>query len=230
MNTPPDADTAAARSPRRLLALGAALLVVVGALVVLLLTVGGSDDDAPGTAASSSPAASTPAASTSAAATSAAPASDTVVPAADTPVPTGPTSDADSPPPSLTPVALDQPAAVGNGITARIVSLEPVEATAVGPGNVSGPALRVTVELTNGTAEAVSLAGVAVDLAAGPELVPASPVDDASAAPFAGTVAAGSTARGVYVFTIAEADRGDVTLSVGYEAGAPFLVFTGAAS
>jgi hypothetical protein len=127
-------------------------------------------------------------------------------------------------------VPLDQPAAVGDGVTARVVSLDAVDATGVGPGNVTGPALRVTVALTNGTADALPLGGVAVDLASGPELVPASPVNDPSAAPFSGTVAAGGTAQGVYVFSIAAADRADVTLSVGYEAGAPVLVFTGAAS
>ena len=127
-------------------------------------------------------------------------------------------------------MALDEPGAVGNGVTAEVVSLEAVDATGVGPGNVAGPALRVTLELTNGTAGTVSLGGVAVDLAAGPELVPASPVDDPSTAPFTGTVAAGGTARGVYVFSIAADDRDDVTLSVGYQAGAPLLVFTGAAS
>ncbi|MCZ2825179.1 MULTISPECIES: hypothetical protein [unclassified Modestobacter] len=165
-----------------------------------------------------------------AAPTSTAPASASVAPAADTPEPTGPTEEADEPPPSLSPVALDQTAAVGNGIGAEVVSLEGIAGTAIGPGNVSGPALRVTVRLTNGTAEPVSLGGVAVELAWGPELVPASPLDDVSAAPFQGSVPAGGTAEGVYVFSIAEGDRAEVTLSVGYQAGAPFLVFTGDAS
>jgi hypothetical protein len=48
--------------------------------------------------------------------------------------------------------------------------------------------------------------------------VPASPLDDPSAAPFAGTVAPGEHADGVYVFTIPEEDRGSVTVSVGYQA------------
>jgi hypothetical protein len=76
----------------------------------------------------------------------------------------------------------------------------------------------------------VALGGVAVDLAYGPELVPASPLGDASALPFSGTVEPGGTAEGVYVFSIAEADRAEITLSVGYQAGAPFLVFTGPAA
>jgi hypothetical protein len=219
--------TAVGRSSRRRLALGAVLLLVAAALVTLLLTVGDSDDVAGDAAASSSSAAPTSAAPTSAAPTSAAPA--TVVPAADTPEPTGPTADADEGPASLSPVALDQPAAVGNGITAEVVALDAIDGSAVGPGNVSGPALRATVRIHNGTDAPVALGGVAVDLASGPELVPASPLGDASAVPFSGTVEAGGTAEGVYVFSIAEAHRAEITLSVGYQAGAPFLVFTGAA-
>jgi hypothetical protein len=220
--------TVAGRSSRRRLAVGAVLLLVAAAVVTLLLTTGGSDDAAGDAAASSPSASATSAAPTSAAPTSAAP--ETVVPAAETPEPTGPTADANEGPPSLSPVALDQPAAVGNGITAEVVALDAIDGSAVGPGNVSGPALRATVRIVNGTDAPVALGGVAVDLAYGPELVPASPLGDASALPFSGTVEAGGTAEGVYVFSIAEADRDEITLSVGYQAGAPFLVFTGAAS
>ena len=220
MNAP--SDTPVVRSSRRRTAVAAVLGLLAAVLVVLALTTGGSDDE-PAGAAGATP-------SATSAAPSAAPTTVALAPAADTPAPTGPTTDADEPPASLAPVPLDQPAAVGDGVTARVVSLDAVDATGVGPGNVTGPALRVTVAMTNGTAGALPLGGVAVDLASGPELVPASPVNDPSAAPFSGTVAAGGTAQGVYVFSIAAADRADVTLSVGYEAGAPVLVFTGAAS
>ena len=221
MNVPSDTP----RPPRRRQALIAVLVVLAVALVTVALIRGGPADDGSGSATAPP---STPA--TTSAAPSAAPTSVALAPAADTPEPTGPTTDADEAPASLSPVALDQPAAVGNGVTAEVVSMEAIDATAVGPGNVDGPALRVTVQVTNGTASPVSLDGVSVDLASGPELVPASPVNDSSAAPFSGTVPAGGTAEGVYVFSISTTDRADVTLSVGYQAGAPFLVFTGAAS
>jgi hypothetical protein len=70
---------------------------------------------------------------------------------------------------------------------------------------------------------------VSVSLTSGPDGTPASPLDDPSRAPFAGTVDPGEDAEGVYVFTVPEGDRDVVTLTVGYRAGAPFLVFTGAA-
>lgn len=137
--------------------------------------------------------------------------------------------DVNQAPPSLAPVRLDAPAAEGNGIIARVVSTQAIEGSATGPGNVDGPALRVTVRITNGTAHPVPLDGVAVNLAYGRALTPASPLDDPSQAPFSGTVGPGASANGVYVFTIAVRDRASLTLTVGYQAGAPILVFTGSA-
>ncbi len=203
---------------RRLL-LGAAA-VLVAAVVAGLVRAFSGDDGAGATPPAAEP-------SATAAPT---PAEVELAPTAPTPEPTGPTSDADALPPSLPAVGLDQPAAVGNGITAMVSSLEAIDGTAQGPGNVTGPALRATVRITNGTAGPVSLDAVVVDLATGADLSPASPLDDPSQRPFSGTVAPGDTAEGVYVFTVPVDDRAAVTLSVGYQAGAPFLVFTGPAA
>ena len=210
--------------PRVLLAAAVAVLVVAGTTLALVLTGSG---DGPGAGAQ----AATPSATPSGVVVPTAPSvpDGTVVPAPPTPQPAGPTSNADALPPSLPAVPLDQPAAVGNGVTAVVSSLEAIEGTGQGPGNVAGPALRATVRITNGTAEPVSLDAVVVDLASGAARTPASPLDDPSALPFRGTVAPGGTAEGAYVFTVPVEDRAVVTLSVGYQAGAPFLVFTGSA-
>jgi hypothetical protein len=208
---------ASARTRRRraLATLAAAGLAAVLAAGLFL----GNGDDQPAPAAPGSTE-STPPAS--------APVTSTPAPSpAPTPTPTGPTSDVDELPPSLPAVALDEEADVGNGISAAIVSVEAIDGTATGPGNVAGPAVRVTVRLANGTAAPLSLDGVAVDLAHGSDLTPASPLDDPSARPFTGTVAAGDSADGVYVFSVDEQSRESVTVSVGYQAGAPFMVFTG---
>lgn len=201
---------------RRLIALGASLVLVV-AVVVLALVLGDGESPADTGAAPGAGSTTAPAAPPE------------LAPAPVTPEPAGPTEDATELPPSLAPVGFEEQAAVGNGITAEVVSMEAIEGTAQGPGNIAGPALRVTVRITNGTADPVSLDGVAVDLAHGTELVPASPLDDPSEAPFAGTVQPSGSAVGVYVFTVPADDRELVSLSVGYQAGAPFLVFTGAA-
>ncbi len=97
----------------------------------------------------------------------------------------------------------------------------------MGPGNIAGPALRVTVRVENGTAEPVALGGVAVNLAYGPDRTPASPLDDPSQHPFATMVEPGQSAEGVYVFTVPADARDQVHIEVGYEAGAPLLQFTG---
>lgn len=216
---------------RRRVWLGAAVAVVVVVLtVVSLLLSGGDDDRTPSAAAGETTASTTTAPPVVAAPTAPTPAPTPETTPETTPEPTGPTGDVDDPPPSRPAVALDAAAEVGDGVSASLVSLDAIEGTATGPGNIAGPALRITVRIENGTDEPVSLGGVVVDLASGRDLVPASPLDDPSAAPFAGTVAPGEHADGVYVFTIPEEDRGSVTVSVGYQAGAPLMVFTGSAS
>jgi hypothetical protein len=220
MNT--DLPTGAPTRSRRRRVLAALSALAVVALVVLAVVVlGRGDDRAAASGGSASPTTAAPAA-----ATAAAPALPAPLP---TPVPAGPTGTVDDAPPSLPPVALDQTAAAGDGITASLTSIEAIQGTATGPGNVSGPALRVTVRLTNGTAAPVALGGVSVDLASGNELTPASPLNDPSAAPFTGMVAPGHQAEGVYVFSIPAQSRDSVTVSVGYQAGAPIMVFTGSA-
>jgi hypothetical protein len=206
-------------SRRRLVVLATALVVaaVVAVVAVVAVLALRGDDDAGTSAAPADPSA--------AASTTAAPPE--LAPAPVTPQPAGPTEDATELPPSLTPVAFDEPAAVGNGITAEVVSLEAIDGTGQGAGNIAGPALRATIRITNGTAAPVSLDGVAVDLAYGEEQVPASPIDDPSSAPFAGSLQPSGSREGVYVFTVPADDRELVTLSVGYQAGAPFMVFTG---
>jgi hypothetical protein len=216
MNTPSHLSPAGSR--RRSLTLGSLLaLVVIGlvAVTALVFSGPGADRDTAAPEQTASPTSIAPPPALAAAPV--------------TPEPTGPTGDADELPPSLPAVALDQPAAVGNGITAEVASLEAIDGSGRGPGNVSGPALRATVRITNGTADPVSLEGVAVDLGHGPELMPASPLDDPSASPFSGVVQPSESAVGVYVFSVPADDRDVVRLSVGYQAGAPFLVFSGSA-
>jgi hypothetical protein len=199
-----------------LLALAVLLMVAVVAVGVLL----GHGDRTPSAAGSTSSPATT---------SGAVPVATDAPTPPPTPVPTGPTGDVDSPAASLPAVALDHRAAVGDGIIATIGSIDAIQGTGTGRGNVAGPALRVTVLLENGTKAAVSADAVTVGLASGSDLVPASPLDDPSAAPFTGMLQPGKQATGVYVFSIPENRRISVTVSVGYQAGAPIMVFQGSA-
>ncbi|MGY1751796.1 hypothetical protein [Blastococcus sp. SYSU D01042] len=205
---------------RRLLIAGTALaLAALVALVLVLGTRGGGEDG--GTEAAVEPT------------QTAAPSDEPTIegPAIPPPPvasgPAGQSVAADERPPNLPAVALDAPAATGDGVTGSLVSITAIDGSGVGRGNVAGPALRVTVRLTNGTDEAVPLEGVAVELTHGTDAVPASPLDDPSASPFGGTLDAGATAEAVYVFSVPADDRRDVSVAVGYRPGAPFMVFRG---
>ncbi|MCZ2830217.1 hypothetical protein O2W14_15375 [Modestobacter sp. VKM Ac-2986] len=222
---PAGPDPVTGRPGRRRLALAAAATALVAA-VVAAVTLGGGGS-APSAAGADATPTGTAATSSAPAAGSAAPTSEAPPPSPQTPTPTGPTSDADEGPPELPAVPLDAPATVGNGVVAALPRIESIDASANGPGNIAGPALRVTVQVTNGTAEPVSLGGVATNLYLGPDRTPASPVEDPSQAPFTGTVAPGASATGVYVFSVPVDARSAVTVEVGYEAGAPLLQFTG---
>jgi hypothetical protein len=202
---------------------GALAAVLVLAVVVLGLVLSGTGADGGDEAAAGTTTPAAPSSSTAPSTTTAPPAPPTVP---EQPVPN---ADPAALPPSLAPVAFDEEAAGADGVTARVVSLDAVRGTAEGAGNIAGPALRVTVRLVNGTAAPIDLGLVSVTMTSGVDATPASPLDDPTRAPFGGTLEPGGTAEGVYFFTVPERERDLVTLTVGYRAGTPFLVFTGAA-
>jgi hypothetical protein len=196
---------------RGVLLIGAAVVLVV-AIVALVLVLNRDN----GTSNASATASTSTARDTS------------VIPNPPTPTPTGPTENVDALPSAAAEVPLDSPAAVGNGVVATLTKIEAIQGTANGPGNVAGPAIRVTVHVENGTSAPITLAGAAINMYYGADDSPASPLDDASARPFGiDMIAPGDSADGVYVFTVPEYQRDKVTVEVGYEAGAPLLLFSG---
>ncbi|MCZ2804096.1 hypothetical protein O2W18_03170 [Modestobacter sp. VKM Ac-2983] len=215
---------------RRRLVLAGAILVVV-ALVLVGVLIGGGDDRRAEAAAETSAGQSSAGAIPSSAAgpSSADPVPPTVssAPTDNAPVATAPTEGGDELPPSLAPVGLSDSATVGGGLTAALTAVRAIEGEGTGPGNVAGPALAVTVRLTNGTADRITLDGAVVSLAYTDDARPASPLDDPSAAPLSGVLEPGSSAEGVYVFSVPADRREVVTVAIGYEPGAPYLVFTG---
>ena len=131
-------------------------------------------------------------------------------------------------PPALPAVPLSAPASAGDGVVATLPEVVAIEGSGTGPGNIAGPAVRVTVEVRNGTAETIALDQVAVNAYAGADRTPASPLDDPAQRPFTGSLAPGETATAVQVFSVPTEDLGAVTVELGYRAGAPLLLFTGA--
>ncbi|WP_157498572.1 hypothetical protein [Geodermatophilus sp. Leaf369] len=132
-------------------------------------------------------------------------------------------------PPSQPPVGLQDEGAAGDGVTGALVDLTAVDGQATGPGNVAGPALRVTVQLTNGTGTAMALDSVTVTATHGPDAVPASPLDDPAVVVFSGSLEPGASAEGVYVFSVPLDSRGVFSVQVSHGVGAPYMVFTGPA-
>ncbi len=124
------------------------------------------------------------------------------------------------------PVAVTETADYGNGVTASLAKVEKITTTAELPGEIAGPGVALTVQIVNGGSEAIDLGAVVVDLqdSAG---TPALPMTAATASPFTGSLAAGETAEGVYVFTLPQPYSGPATVSVSYTVNAPVVVFTG---
>jgi hypothetical protein len=131
--------------------------------------------------------------------------------------------------PTASPVSLESTANFGNKVTAKIVSSKSINATAHGPGEISGPAAQLTISVSNGTTKPISLADVTVNLTDS-KGNPANMVSDPSVKPFAGNLAAGKSVTGVYVFTLAKNHPNPVTISLSYTTDAPVVLFTGAVS
>lgn len=130
----------------------------------------------------------------------------------------------------LEPVPLDQTAEFGDEVSAELVDLFAIQAEGQAAGEISGPAIRVTVRLINGTGEPLSLDAVTVAMYFGPDLTPAPPITDPGTVPFSGSLAPGETAEGVYTFSIAENERDDISVTVSYSASSAIVVFSGAVS
>lgn len=229
------------RPGRRRAVIGAAVAIAVVLVVVLaLLLQQRGVDDAAAPSSSSSPSATdgpTPAPSATAPgagptepapATGASPAPD----GPDVPLTVEPVPEITVPPLTSAPprtVPLDAPADVAPSVAARVVAVESVEASGTGIGEVGGPALLVTLELGNASAEPLDLGGVTVNGYLGPEAVPASPVtSDERSAPFSGALAPGASTRGRYVFSLGGDDTRVLSVAVLAALDGEVVVFQGA--
>jgi len=125
------------------------------------------------------------------------------------------------------PVPIESPGVIVSGVTAEVTGIEAVDGVAKGPGEVSGPAIRFTVTITNTTSSTVDLTATVVTVDYGADRTPAGQLYQPGASPMPTKVAAGDTASGVYVFTIPTDQRDLVHITVDYSVGVPPLVFTG---
>jgi hypothetical protein len=124
-------------------------------------------------------------------------------------------------------VGLDDPAAFDSGVTATLGKLEAVQGEAHGPGEVSGPAVRVTVVITNGTTKAITLDQTVVNVYGGAQAMPGEPLSGPGVAELAGSLGAGRSATGVYVFALPADQRNPLQVTVSYDPDDVTVLFQG---
>lgn len=112
-----------------------------------------------------------------------------------------------------------------DGATAVVTKVESVRSRAELPGEVAAPAVRLTVKATGGD-EAIDLSKVVVNAYYGPDRTPAISMTEPGGKPFEGTLAAGRSANGVFVFNVPPAERDQVFVEFSWSPKAKPVVLT----
>jgi hypothetical protein len=128
---------------------------------------------------------------------------------------------------TLDPAPFGAVATPGPGVTVTVRSVEDVTGEANVPGEVGGPALRFTVELTNGTGEVLDLRTVVVNAYYGPDRTPATQLLEPGGRAFESEVGADDAARGVFVFSVPPGSQDRVELEIDPGVGAAIVIFAG---
>lgn len=200
------------------MAVGALVAILVLGGLVLLLT---GDDDAESVSG-------TPGSGDTPAATPSVDASGSPLPSRDPDQP-GPVETVEPQRQERIRVPLQEPAVLGNGVRVALTRIESVKGEARGPGETAGPALRITVAVTNDSAEEVALLGAVLTAFYGPDAAPAGDLSGPGRRILPQSVAPGRTVRGTYVFAVPVDQRDRLRVEFGYDAEEPRVVFVGAA-
>ncbi|MBF0688973.1 MAG: hypothetical protein IR158_14555 [Cellulomonas sp.] len=124
-------------------------------------------------------------------------------------------------------VPIDAVAELAEAVTARLSAVDAVDGEAVQPGEVGGPALRVKVELVNGSAAPLDLRGAVVNLYHGPQQTPATTLTEPGGSPLPHGLEAGATATGAFVFAVPADARDDLRVELDVRAVGPVVLFAG---
>lgn len=116
-------------------------------------------------------------------------------------------------------------AQLDRGLAVRVISMVKTIATGRIPGEISGPAVSVGVELNNSTTASVAAGetSVTVQDANGKPFTPIL----TSTTPLAGSIKTGARATGTYVFNLPEGSRVPLTVIVTFAPKAQVATFTG---
>ena len=111
-----------------------------------------------------------------------------------------------------------------------ITRVESVKGVGRGVGEKSGPALRLTVSVSNDTSKTLSLDLGLLNVYFGAEASPASPLSGPGVRALPSSVKAGQTGTGKYVFGVPTNQRGKIRVDFTYTTAAPRAIFTGPAN
>ncbi len=201
---------------------GVALLAAIGVAIAIGVGGSGSADPTAGTG-TASPARTDAVPSPGPSASGSAPSST----APESPAPDGEPETGPDGRQTLPPADLDDAVAVEGGPRVSVSSIEDVDGEAVVPGEVSGPAVRITVDVENDTDEAIDLTTAVVTLYAGDSGLQANPVSKPAGKAFPSAVAPGRTAEGAFVFELPEDQRSGVRVEVDLSVSDPLIAFEG---
>lgn len=126
------------------------------------------------------------------------------------------------------PINLDKSAAPIRGIVVSVESIKSVQGEATQPGEVSGPALSVTVRIDNPSDAPVDLTTAVVTLFYGSAQLGANPISKPAGAAFPRSVAPGQSVSGTFVFEVPTDGRDQVRIQVDLSVADPIVVFEGA--
>ncbi len=124
---------------------------------------------------------------------------------------------------------IDEPGKLGNGVTVKVSGIESVKGVAHGPGEIAGPALRVSITVNNDTAKPVSMGLALANLYYGREKSPARELSGPGAKALTASIRAGDSATGAYVFSVPTSERKHIAVEFSYTTRAPVIVFSGSA-
>jgi len=220
--------TEPADDPRRLAwwwwAIGAAVVLVALVLAVVLTRSDDTDTAATGTASTATVRESIDPSKGSPPDPSSSPSAGDETPTA---TPEEPTAEPEPAPTQTVPV--DEEGTPEAGVTAAVSKIEAVEGTAEVPGEVGGPSLRVTVQIDNQTGSELDLSFAVVNLYYGEDMKPALPLGQPGVEPFPGSVDAGGSASGTYVFNVPVDERDDITIELDLSVDSTVVLFRGPA-
>jgi len=131
-------------------------------------------------------------------------------------------------PPTTAEVPLDEPATVAGAVVVEVTSLDERTAGRDVPGEASGPAVAVTVRISNNGADAVDTSGSSVNLTyGGDQQIPAVALTAEEGTVWPESIAPGDSASAVFLFSKPQVPSGDIRVIVDLLATEPDVVFTG---